>query len=249
MWSEYFQRTFAPDESNASTALEKWIGVIILLSIMHILLETEPAWMLRYGTVSRVLEVIFLCIFSIEYVLRLIYCAADERYRGLVGRIRFVFTPYAVIDLIAILPSIVFILGVDLLFMRVFRLVRLLRLGRFVRDNVSLRAFIASFIQAKVPLLASLCVTIFVLFVGAILMFFAEGSAQPEAFGSVPRALWWAMATLTTVGYGDVYPITPIGRMLASAIAILGIGVVAMPAGIIAANFSREMSRFEESER
>ena len=76
-------------------------------------------------------------------------------------------------------------------------------------------------------------------------MFLAEGEVQPEAFGSIPRALWWAMATLTTVGYGDVYPITPVGKVLASLIAVMGIGVVAMPAGVIAANFTRELDNHE----
>jgi voltage-gated potassium channel len=85
----------------------------------------------------------------------------------------------------------------------------------------------------------------FVLFIGGVLMFLAEGEAQPEAFGSIPRALWWAMATLTTVGYGDVYPITPVGKVLASLIAVMGIGVVAMPAGVIAANFTRELDNRE----
>ena len=124
---------------------------------------------------------------------------------------------------------------------KAIRLFRLLRITRLVNDNWYLNAFIKSFVKARAPLVASLCVTPFILFVGAVLIYFAEISAQPEAFGSILRALWWVMTTPTMAGYRDVYPVMVIGKILASFIAILGIGIVAMPAGVIAANFSREL--------
>jgi len=124
---------------------------------------------------------------------------------------------------------------------KAIRLFRLLRITRLVKDNWYLNAFIKSFVKARAPLFASLCVTSFILFVGAVLIYFAESSTQPEAFGSIPRALWWAMTMPTTVGYRDIYSVTVIGKIFASFLAILGIGIVAMPAGVVAANFSREL--------
>ena len=99
--------------------------------------------------------------------------------------------------------------------------------------------------NSRIQLIGSLIVTFFVLFIGAIFLYIIEGTIQPDAFGSIPRAMWWSMATLTTVGYGDVYPVTVIGKCFASLIAILGIGIVALPAGIIAANYSKVLDENE----
>ena len=241
MLSNYLSRTFSARPDSDPTLLEKLIGLLIICSVIQVVLETEHAFLSAYGDISIAFERFFLLVFCVEYLLRLYYCADNPRFSGFGGRIRYILSPYALIDLISILPSLLVALGSDLLMLRVIRLVRLLRISRLVRDNFYLRAFLASFVSARAPLLASLCVTLFVLFVGAVLMYFAESAAQPEAFGSIPRSLWWAMATLTTVGYGDVYPITVAGKILASLIAVMGIGVVAMPAGVIAANFTREL--------
>jgi len=243
--NSYLERTFSANPSEAPTLLEKCIAFLIVCSVIQVVLETEPVFIDAYGGLSANLELFFLVIFCVEYLLRLYYCGGTPDYTGFMGRLRYIVSPYALIDLVSILPSLFFVFGTDLMILRAIRLVRLLRIGRLVRDNFYLRAFIASFMSARAPLIASLCVTMFVLFIGGVLMFLAEGEAQPEAFGSIPRALWWAMATLTTVGYGDVYPITPVGKVLASLIAVMGIGVVAMPAGVIAANFTRELDNGE----
>jgi voltage-gated potassium channel len=239
--SNILSTTFSPVDDGPPTMLEKAIGAVIALSVLQVVLETEPEFVAKFAQQSRWVEIFFLIFFSVEYLLRLVFCSQDPRYQGLAGRLKYVLSPYALIDLVAILPSLLSLFGADLLLLRAIRLFRLLRITRLVKDNRYLNAFIRSFVKARAPLVASLCVTLFVLFVGAVLIYFAESSAQPEAFGSIPRALWWAMATLTTVGYGDVYPVTVIGKILASFIAILGIGIVAMPAGVIAANFSREL--------
>jgi voltage-gated potassium channel len=239
--SSYFQKTFGPDYDAPPTFIEKCIGLLIVVSVIQVVLETEILFAEKYGAQLAFLELGLLVVFSFEYLLRLYYCSSNPLYAGLSGRLRYLITPYALVDFVAIMPSFLTFLGSDLMVLRAIRLIRLLRVARLVRDNVYLKAFCLSFLKARAPLIASLCVTLFILFSGAVLMYFAEAEAQPEAFGSIPRSLWWAMATLTTVGYGDVYPITPWGKILASMIAILGIGVVAMPAGVIAANFTKEL--------
>ena len=247
MLNDYLTATFGPKENKRPTLLENLLSALILLSVFQVVLETEPYLINRYQNIFQTFEKLFLLVFLFEYALRVVYAGTDSRYQGLIGRCRFIVTPYALVDLVAILPSLVFLIGQEFLLLRVFRLVRLFRIARLVRDNLVLRAFFISFKKASGPLLATLCVTIFLLFCGAVLMFLVEGQVQPDQFGSIPRALWWAMATLTTVGYGDVYPITPIGKLLASCIALIGIGIVAMPAGVIAANFSKELDSLVDS--
>jgi len=241
MFVEYLRASFKPNDPAPPTLLEKVIGLVILLSVAHVVLETEPALYEGYGALFARFELIFLSFFVVEYVLRLIFCGQDLKYRGFRGRVRYIVSPYALIDAVAIFPSILSLVSPEFMMLRAVRLIRLLRVGRLLRDNEYLLAFMSAFVHAKAALIASLCVSIFVLFLSAVLMYLAESSAQPEVFGSIPRAMWWAMATLTTVGYGDAYPITAIGKSLASVVAILGIGVVAMPAGVIAAHFSKEL--------
>ena len=130
----------------------------------------------------------------------------------------------------------------DLLLLRLIRLIRMFRIIKLVETNKSLLMFFRSISKSKSQLLSSLIVTLFLLLLGAVILYIVEGTTQPETFGSIPRAMWWSMATLTTVGYGDVYPITLLGKICASFIALIGIGVVALPAGIIAANFTNELS-------
>ncbi len=150
-------------------------------------------------------------------------------------------SPMAITDLLAILPNIIVFILDDLVFLRLFRLFRMFRIVKLIRTNKPLMVFAESIQSSWPQLSASLVVTLFLLFLSAILLYFVEGNVQPEAFGSIPRAMWWAMATLTTVGYGDVYPITVTGKICAGIISLISIGVVALPAGIIAANFSEKL--------
>ena len=129
----------------------------------------------------------------------------------------------------------------DLVLLRLLRLIRMFRIIKLIETNKSLLFFFRSISKSKSQLISSLIVTLFLLLFGAVILYIVEGNAQPETFGSIPRAMWWAMATLTTVGYGDVYPITLLGKICASFIALIGIGIVALPAGIIAANFTHEL--------
>ena len=196
-------------------------------------------------------NVAIVAIFAIEYIVRVWVAGEDPRYKGLSGRLRYMMTPYAIADLIAFLPELLWILltpagvGDDvLIILRVLRLARLVKLARFVPAFDVLGATVE---RAGTQLLTTLAMALALVYVSAVALYFVEGvgGQQQESFASIPRALWWAIATLTTVGYGDVYPVTGLGRIFASVIALAGIGVVALPAGVFASAFSDELRERE----
>lgn len=180
-------------------------------------------------------------IFSVEYVLRLWSCVEKHEYsRPVVGRLRFAATPMALIDLTVILPFYLPFMGVDLRAMRVVRIMRVFRIAKLGRYSESLQ-ILQRVVKAKKEHLADTVFILLVLLVMASsLMYFAEYKVQPEKFSSIPAAMWWAVATLTTVGYGDIYPVTTVGKILASVISVLGIGMFALPTGILGAGFVEE---------
>ena len=182
-------------------------------------------------------------VFTVEYVLRLWTCTMHREFsRVVVGRARFALTPLALVDLIAILPFYLpMILPFDLRFIRILRLVRLLRLLKMGRYLESMRTLGRVFTSKKEELIIAISIVSILLVLASSVMYFLEYEAQPEAFSSIPAAMWWGVATLTTVGYGDVYPVTPLGKVLGGIIAITGIGIFALPAGILASGFAEEI--------
>ncbi|MEL7110224.1 MAG: ion transporter [Pseudomonadota bacterium] len=231
--------------------LNTFIFALVLLSFLALALETEetigPAW----RAVIDYLNVTIVAVFAIEYVVRGWVAGEDPRYRGFTGRLRYIFTPYAIADLVAFLPELLWILltpegvGDDvLIILRVLRLARLIKIARFVPAFDVLGATVE---RAGTQLLTTLAMALALVYVSAVALYFVEGvgGQQQESFASIPRALWWAIATLTTVGYGDVYPVTGLGRIFASVIALAGIGVVALPAGVFASAFSDELRERE----
>lgn len=242
-----------PDARSKSglSKLNSFIFALVLLSFLALALETEetigPAWRAAIDVVN----VAIVAIFAIEYVIRVWVAGEDPRYKGLSGRLRYMMTPYAIADLIAFLPELLWILltpagvGDDvLIILRVLRLARLVKLARFVPAFDVLGATVE---RAGTQLLTTLAMALALVYVSAVALYFVEGvgGQQQESFASIPRALWWAIATLTTVGYGDVYPVTGLGRIFASVIALAGIGVVALPAGVFASAFSDELRERE----
>lgn len=242
-FKQYLSRSLFPSDTETSTVLERVLSLVILLAVVLTVLDTEPNFQMQFGGWVKPIEFFIFLIFGAEYVLRLILCGSLQRYKGLTGKIKYILSPMAMTDLLAIMPNIVVIMVDDLMFLRLFRLFRMFRIVKLIRTNKPLMLFAESIQSSWPQLSASMVVTLFLLFLSAILLYFVEGSVQPEAFGSIPRAMWWAMATLTTVGYGDVYPITVMGKICAGIISLISIGVVALPAGIIAANFSEKLKR------
>ena len=227
------------------------IVILVLLSFLALALETEPTLSAGWQTALAIFNVSIVVIFAIEYLARFWVAGADPRYRGLFGRLRYIFSPYALTDLIAFLPELLWLVfaprgsGAEaLMLLRVLRLARLVKLARFVPAFDVLGATMQ---RAGTQLLTTLAMALVLVYVSAVALYYIEGigGAQQASFGSIPRAIWWAIATLTTVGYGDVYPVTPLGRMFASIIALAGIGVVALPAGVFASAFSAELRERE----
>ncbi|MCG6659926.1 potassium channel family protein [Halomonas campisalis] len=178
-------------------------------------------------------------LFILEYLLRLYAVGEDPRYRGIGGRIRYVFSIWALIDLIAILPFFLgFLTHSNAFLLRLLRILRILRLSRLGRFSRAWSALAEALKMRIHELLLSVGVAGLLLLFSSACLYVVEAADQPEAFGSVPRALWWSIATQTTVGYGDVTPITALGKIFAGLTAVAGIGIIAMPTGILAAAFS-----------
>jgi voltage-gated potassium channel len=183
-------------------------------------------------------------VFTVEYLLRLWSCTADERFRHPVfGRLSWALTPMALIDLLVILPFWLPLVTGDLRFLRVLRLLRLLRIAKLGRYSRALQTIRAVVLERKAELATSLTFLLMLLLVASCLMYYVEHEAQPEKFPSIPAAAWWAIATLTTVGYGDVTPVTGAGKLIAGIVTILGICMLALPTAILGAGFLEHTSR------
>ena len=235
-----------PGLSRVNTAI---VG-LVLLSFLLFALETEPSIQGDARVWLSLLNFAVLGTFAIEYLLRVWVAGESLNHKGLAGRLRYMLSPYALADLAAFLPELVWLMlphgGDDsmLMFLRVLRLVRLLKIARFIPAFEILGAALK---RAGSQLLTALAVALALVFVAAVLLYFIEGVGQGrEQFASIPRSIWWAIATLTTVGYGDVYPVTVGGKIAASIIAFAGIGVVALPTGIFASAFSDELREREK---
>ena len=208
------------------------LGALIIVSIGIFSAETEYT----NNAVLLKANVVIASIFGVEYFLR-IWSANHVVVPG--ARMKYITSFYGVIDLIAFLPALILPLFNVSLLLRLLRMLRLLQLLKIRSLTRGLNRFMKAIEDSKSELTVTLLMSTLLIFIGAVLMYFVEGKVQPEEFGSVPRSLWWSIATLTTVGYGDVYPITAAGRFLASVIALVGIAAVAMPSGILAAAFMK----------
>ena len=234
----------ATENDRASKIFDISILTLIFLNVLAVIIGTLPAVNKNAEGFFDWFEFISVIIFSAEYLLRLWSCTVDERFRyPVTGRLRMLASPMAIIDLLAILPFYLPILGVDLRSLRVLRLLRILRIAKVGRYYTSLNIMRNVFRSRKEELVLTTAVMTLLLVVSSSLLYYCENGAQPEAFSSIPATMWWAVAALTTVGYGDIYPVTALGKCCASVIAILGIGMFALPTGIIGAGFVEEIQK------
>lgn len=236
-----FLQLYPGEESpEGMTRLNRLIVVVIIASVIWAVLGTEPVLTDKWTVWFQRVDLLFGGFFLLEYLARLWVIDLDLRYSGWKGRLRYMVTPFELLDLFVILSFFASYVGASnsfvLRLVRVLRILAVARLGRFSHAMLNVGA---AFAERKFELLVSFSIACLVLLFSSTLMYLVEGPHQPEAFGSIPRALWWSVVTLTTVGYGDVYPVTLLGRISAAVTAITAVGVIAIPAGILAAAFSR----------
>ena len=232
-------------DNKASRIFDLLIMTLIVLSIVSIVLESFDDLNTRYRTLFSVFETFTVIVFTVEYILRI--WTADLLYPGQRHpRLKYITSFLAVIDLLAILPFYLPFIAADMRFLRMvrlFRLFRLLRVFKFGRYLEALQTVVQVIRSSASRLIISVILCFFVMLFSAIIMYTVENPVQPEQFPNVIASLWWAICTLTTVGYGDVYPVTAIGRFFAAVISLVGIGVIAIPTGIIAAGFTSAINR------
>lgn len=242
--------TYEPAAHRQSRAAYAWrvlqslpwetaIFALIWLNVLAMVLESVAALRLQFGPAFATFERLSIYVFTVEFVVRL--------WRG---RLKFVTSPYAMIDLLAIAPYYLTPISVDLRVLRLARtlrfarLARVAKLGRYSRGLQTLGRVLAS---RRGELAAAGTLMAMTLLIAASLMYYVEAAAQPESFSSIPAAMWWAVTTLTSVGYGDIYPITITGRIVGSIISILGVAMFAIPAGIVGAGFVDEFQQRKSS--
>ncbi len=232
-------------------AFSFFIVSLILVNVVCIVLESIEEIEFQYRTLFLAIEIGSTLIFATEYGLRIWSSVESEskKNEGLSDRrirLAYIISPMAIVDLVAFLPSLLQVLfpGIDLRFLRILRLLRVFKLTRYFSTFELLFNVLH---EERKNLAGIFVILIVILIMAASALYLVERDVQPEKFGSIPQAMWWAIAALTTVGYGDVYPQSYIGQLLGSLVTVLGIGMVALPSGILASAFSEQMRRKRES--
>jgi voltage-gated potassium channel len=222
---------------------------LIVINVAVVIFETVPWLYEKYFWVFALIDVISFAVFTVEYILRLWVCTADPGFRNpITGRIRYAGTPFALIDLLAIAPFYLpYIIPVDLRILRLLRLFRIIRILKLGRYSAAVRTFGRVIAKKKEQLLITLSILLFAVVIASSLMYYAEHEAQPELFASIPHAMWWALVTLATVGYGDMYPVTPMGKVIGGVVLVVGIAIFALPTAVLASGFFEE-TRHEDRE-
>jgi voltage-gated potassium channel len=233
-----------------SKYFDPFIMGLIMLNVVAVVLETVDWLYTSYAPIFNAFDLFSVAVFTVEYLLRVWSCTIDPRFNDPVrGRLRFLVTPLALVDLMAVLPFYLPLLFPDMRFMRAMRLFRLFRVLKLARYSESLQTFVDVLRLKKEELMVMFFAIMILLIISSSLVYDAEHEAQPEAFASIPAAMWWGIVTLATVGYGDVYPVTPWGRLIGSVVVILGIGLFALPTGVLASGFAEVLARRKEKEK
>jgi voltage-gated potassium channel len=231
-------------DSVASKAVNLFILALILLNITLIALSSIGDLFLRFSPFFLFFEALTIIVFTVEYFLRIWACNEASDYKGAVmGRIRYALRPMMVIDLFAILPFYILIFTpLDLRFMMTGRLFRMMRVFRFGGFRQVIKMLKRVFKAKARELVLTFAIALIIIVFSAFVIYFTEHGSQPENFPSIPASLWWSVITLTTVGYGDIYPVTILGRIFASIVALLGVAIIFVPAGIISSGMLNEIT-------
>jgi len=227
-----------------SIFFDVFLITLIILNVAAIILESISFLHGKYAKEFFIFELSSVVIFTTEYILRAWTITCNPNYqKPVTGRFRYLITPMAIIDLLAILPFYLAALGLDLRVIRIFRLFRIFRFAKLVRYSSALRLLFSVLRNKSAEIGVTVLLMSVLLIVASSLVYYAENHAQPEKFSSIPASMWWGIATLTTVGYGDIAPVTGLGKFFAAIIAVLGIGMFALPAGILGSAFVDAMGK------
>ncbi|HCA90203.1 MAG TPA: ion transporter [Legionellales bacterium] len=205
------------------------IQILIVLSLISFSIETLPHLSSTTQTMLSLFESITVAIFTLEYVIRLVTAPCKKAY---------IFSFFGMVDLLSILPFYL-ALGLDLRSIKILRLLRLVRILKLTRYHAAAKRIHLAFLIAKEELILFLSAALMIIFLSSVGIYYCEHEAQPQVFSSIFHALWWSVATLTTVGYGDIYPITIGGKIFTFFVLVVGLGIVAVPAGMVASALSK----------
>jgi len=223
------KNTIEGRDTRAGRAFDFSVQVLIVISLISFSLETLPNLSEKTRFWLYAIEVATVALFTVEYMLRILVANSQ---------LGFVFSFYGLVDLIAILPFYIST-GVDLRTVRILRLFRVFRMFKFFRYTEAIRRFREAFADIKEELVIFLLATAFVLFLSSVGIYYFEKEAQPEQFASIFHCMWWSLVTLTTVGYGDAYPVTVGGKAFTAVILVVGLGIVAVPTGLLASALTK----------
>ena len=232
---DYIKSIVEINDNRMSRVFAFFIQALILISIITFSIETIPNLKPQTGTIIESIELVCVIVFTIEYLLRIF--VADRKPK-------FIFSFFGIIDLLAILPFYLSF-GVDLRSLRALRFLRLFRVLKLVRYNRAMNHFTRAIKSAKEEIFLFIFITLILIYFAAVGIYYFENQAQPENFSSIFDSLWWAIITLTTVGYGDVYPITVGGKIFTFLILMIGLGIVAIPTGIISSALTKSIDKKE----
>ena len=230
---QYIKNIVEFNNNRASKIFAIFIQCLILLSIITFSIETIPNLTPETKSILYIIEVFCVVVFTVEYILR-IYVADSKP--------KFIFSFFGIIDFLAILPFYL-AFGVDLRSLRALRFLRLFRILKLVRYNRAMNHFTTAIKSAKEEILLFLFITLILIYFSSVGIYYFENEAQPDHFSSIFDSLWWAIVTLTTVGYGDVYPITVGGKVFTFFILLIGLGIVAIPTGIISSALTKSVDK------
>jgi len=232
---DYIKSIVEINDNKLSRYFALFIQALILLSIIAFSIETIPDLKPQTRNILKSIELVCVLVFTLEYFLR-IYVADNKP--------KFIFSFFGIIDFLAILPFYLSF-GLDLRSLRALRFLRLFRVLKLVRYNRAMSHFTRAIKSAKEEILLFILITLILIYFSAVGIYYFENQAQPEHFSSIFDSLWWAIITLTTVGYGDVYPITVGGKVFTFFILMIGLGIVAIPTGIISSALTKSIDKKE----
>lgn len=231
--------------------IEFFIAGLIVVNTIAIVLESYHDINSKYAYFFYLLELFSIIVFTIEYLIRIwIATIIYPELSPFKAKLKYITSTMGIIDLVSILPFYLpYIIKVDLRVLRTLRLFRLLRLLKLKRYFASLGVIQSVIKKTKNEIFVTIFLVFILLVLASTLMYNIEKTAQPEAFQNIGQAMWWAVATLTTVGYGDIYPVTGLGKILSAFIALLGIGIVALPTGIISSAYIEEIRNLKKDKK